>query len=49
MLEQGMGKGRERGRAGGRDTGTGVVVDWMKHAHQKLSMNICKYDGCVWV
>lgn len=46
---QGVGTGRKRGRVKGRETGRGFVVGWMRHAHQKLSMNICKYDGCVWV
>lgn len=40
---QGVGTGRKRGRVKGRR----FVVGWMRHAHQKRSMNICKYDGCV--
>lgn len=50
--EQAMGKGRKKEsteRKRKRETGRGVVAHWMRHAHQKLSMNICKYDGCVWV
>lgn len=47
--EQAMGKGRKKESTETRETGRGVVAHWMRHAHQKLSMNICKYDGCVWV
>lgn len=42
-------KGRKKESTETRETGRGVVAHWMRHAHQKLSMNICKYDGCVWV
>lgn len=50
VMEEGQErKGRKKESAETRETGRGVVAHWMRHAHQKLSMNICKYDGCVWV
>ncbi len=47
--EWGKEKKRQKQRVEGRETGRCLVVDWTRHAHQKLSMNTCKYDGCVWV
>lgn len=44
-----MDKGKKEESMERGETVRGVLVDWMRHAHQKLSMNICKYDGCVWV
>lgn len=49
IVGNGERKEEERESRREREMGTGVVVDWMRHAHQKLSMNICKYDGGVWV
>lgn len=37
--EQGMGKRKEEGQSGkGREAGRAVVVDWMRHAHQKPNL-----------